>query len=381
MSEKLKINVASIFNKLIKDTRQNIQKEKEYIKTVKESSCKISEDIHGGGEATKDIKHSPSNATNGEQNKNAKMSEGAGKNIKMKNEIEGRGKERKNNKNNKGEENNNENGSNSDRKSVHLGSKNNKATLKIDIEKLNVILNKKKFSFNKQCENDDTLCIKVFTVIKQCLKKQKSFGKAEGYSFYDKNVISNDILMRRRYKIPHDKYDYEEPKNALFFLDTSGSLQSIYPHLLKVFDMLIKQNYKIIVAGCGNGFLNKDADDDQYGVKETLLKIKKVSLAKVVRPCEKTAANMANKADISFIVADFDGLSSIVRMAQNCEKGKIPYFLSTEDRYSWECPTDHDWVNPDYNIYPNNNRVFDISIDGNPSKDDYNNYINDQEEL
>lgn len=377
MSEKIRMNVDSIFDKLIKDTRKNLQKEKENIKEVKKtSSSKVSEDIHGGDEATKDIKKSPSNATNGEQKKNEKMSEGAGKNIRDKKELEGGGKENKNIKKNEG-------GSSCDDKSIHHGNGTgkNRVLKKEDIKKsINSFINKKKISFNTQCENDNALCIKIFAVIKQCLKKQKSFGKAAGYSFYDSNAISNDILRRRRYKIPYDKYDYEEPKKALFFLDTSGSLQSIYPHLLKVIDMLIKQNYKIIVAGCGNGFWNEDADDDPYEVRKTLLKIKKVSLAKVVRPCKKTAANMANKADISFIVADFDGLSSIVRMAQNCQKGKIPYFLSTEDRYSWECPTDHDWVNRDYDTYPANDRVFDISISGNPSKEDYDNYINEDEE-
>jgi len=54
----------------------------------------------------------------------------------------------------------------------------------------------------------------------------------------------------------------------------------------------------------------------------------------------------------SRIVADFDGLSDFVKLSEEVLYDKIPYFLSTENRYSWDVPTEHDWVDPDYSYYP-----------------------------
>ena len=80
---------------------------------------------------------------------------------------------------------------------------------------------------------------------------------------------------------------------------------------------------------------------------------------------------MANDAEFSIILADFDGLSSICEMANLCQEDKVPYFLCTEDRYPWEDPTLHDWVNPDLCNY-NPELVYDVSIDGNPTMEQYN---------
>ena len=79
---------------------------------------------------------------------------------------------------------------------------------------------------------------------------------------------------------------------------------------------------------------------------------------------------MANEAEFSVILADFDGLSSICEMANLCQKDKIPYFLCTEDRYPWEDPTLHDWVDPELCDY-NPELVYDVSMNGNPTLEQY----------
>ena len=79
-------------------------------------------------------------------------------------------------------------------------------------------------------------------------------------------------------------------------------------------------------------------------------------------------------------MADFDGLSSICEMAKLCQKDKVPYLLSTEDRYPWEDPTLHDWVDPELCDY-NPELVFDVSMDGNPTLEQYEEeYYNDYDE-
>ena len=44
--------------------------------------------------------------------------------------------------------------------------------------------------------------------------------------------------------------------------------------------------------------------------------------------------------------------------------------LRLEDRYPWEDPTLHDWVDPDLCDY-NPKLVYDVSMDGNPTLEQY----------
>ncbi|KIE44700.1 hypothetical protein U732_93 [Clostridium argentinense CDC 2741] len=328
--KKIKVNIDNIFSNLFSNLSQeeNEQKEKENISEVKEAVTFTSEEVHGGNEATKDILNSQSNAEDGEKEKNSKNSGSKGTQNSKKNK----------NKFNKNEKSKLEN------------------ILKSNIKKYG----------SEEIYSFEEMALKVTSIIRKCLKEKKCSGKEQGYDFYDIKQISKDLIKRRKYKIPYDKYEYEETKQAMFFLDTSGSLQSIYPSIIASIELLIKQGYEISVAGCGNGFWEEDADDDCYGVRSTLAKIPGTKIAKIARPTYKTAARMANEADISFVVADFDGLSSIKKMALCCSKSNVPYFLCTEDRYSWSYPTDHDWVNYEYSIYPREDRVYDVSWEGNP---------------
>lgn len=51
-----------------------------------------------------------------------------------------------------------------------------------------------------------------------------------------------------------------------------------------------------------------------------------------------------------------------VKLAQGCNKNKVPYFLSTENRYSWSNPCEHDWVRYEYSKY-DMSKVYDISYE------------------
>ena len=135
--------------------------------------------------------------------------------------------------------------------------------------------------------------------------------------------------------------------------------------------MLEKQGYECYIAACGNGFYERDMiEDEYYGTRRTLEEYKTGKVSKIACPTPQTAAKMANEAEFSVVLADFDGLSSICEMANLCQKDKVPYFLSTEDRYPWEDPTLHEWVDPDL-CYYNPKLVYDVSMDGNPTLEQY----------
>jgi hypothetical protein len=199
--------------------------------------------------------------------------------------------------------------------------------------------------------------------------------KQYGSESYDKKQILQHLVKQQSYKILGDKYDLKDAKYVQFFIDTSGVygssnriLNEIMP---KIISLLERQGYECYIAACGNGFYERDmVEDEYYKTRKTLEGYGAGKVNKIACPNPKTAAKMANDAEFSIILADFDGLSSICEMAKLCQKDKIPYFLCTEDRYPWENPTLHNWVKPDLCEY-NLKIVYDVSLSGNPSLKQY----------
>ena len=197
------------------------------------------------------------------------------------------------------------------------------------------------------------------------------------------------MLKHQNYKLLGDKYDLRDARYVQFFIDTSGvygcgSNKILHELIPIVINMLEKQGYECYIAACGNGFYKKDmVEDEYYNTRKTLENYKSGKVSKIACPTPQTAAKMANEAEFSVILADFDGLSSICEMANLCQQDKVPYFLCTEDRYPWEDPTLHDWVDPELCDY-NAELVYDVSIDGNPTLEQYENenmqYYDDYEQ-
>ena len=193
------------------------------------------------------------------------------------------------------------------------------------------------------------------------------------------------IIKKQNYKILSDKYDLKDARYVQFFIDTSGvygcgSNKIIHELMPQVISLLEKQGYECYIAACGNGFYERDmVEDEHFGTRKTLEGYHTGKVNKIACPTPQTAAKMANEAEFSIILADFDGLSSICEMANLCQKNKIPYFLCTEDRYPWEDHTLHDWVDPDMCNY-NTSFVYDVSIDGNPTLEQYEEEMQDSDD-
>lgn len=265
-----------------------IQKEQEYIEEVVEAITYTSEDVHGGNEATGDIEDSPNASNNGI------------------NEI-----------------------------NSHYVESN------IDIET--------NWYGENDCKTD--LSIYIINAVIDIYKKYSNSKTSNGYRLYDTRKIVKHLLSHQEYKIPKDKYSKSESKDVLFFIDTSGSVIDYYT-INESIKMLEKIGFNCYICGAGNGFIQEDMDDDPYGVRQTLIDIGAGKLAKIVRPSLTSAIKMANEATFSIIIADFDGLSDFVKLSLGVSKNKIPYFLSTENRYSWDNPTEHDWVEENFCYYP-----------------------------
>ena len=322
---------------------------------VAPATSKTTEDTHGGDEASKEVKDSPNSIEGGENP-----------------DKENKSKKTKNT----GELGQGDYFITTDGKNP---SKNKPKTTPEDLQKVveELFEKKKKKQEDFRTQNRQEYLKKyILQIIKKIATQHAGIDKQDGSETYDKKQILQHMLKHQNYKILGDKYDLRDARYVQFFIDTSGvygcgSNKIIHELMPEVISMLEKQGYECYIAACGNGFYQRDmVEDEYYGTRKTLEGYKTGKVSKIACPTPQTAARMANEAEFSVILADFDGLSSICEMANLCQKDKVPYFLCTEDRYPWEDPTLHNWVDPDLCEY-NPELVYDVSMNGNPTLKQY----------
>ncbi len=333
---------------------------------VAPATSKTTEDTHGGDEATKEIEDSPNSVNDGQNSDKENKSD----------KTDGTGEQEKDEK--KDEE------KDEDGNGGEGGDGSGKGDLKKNIERIFEEKKKKIEDFKTQ-NRREYLKKYILEIIKKIAMEHAGIDKQDGSETYDKKQMLQHILKYQNYRLLSDKYDLKDARYVQFFIDTSGvygcgSNKIMHELMPEVISLLEKQGYECYIAACGNGFYSRDmVEDNQYGTRKTLEGYKAGKVSKIACPTPKTAAQMANEAEFSIILADFDGLSSICKMADLCQKDKVPYFLSTEDRYPWENPTLHDWVSPDLYDY-NPELIYDVSMDGNPTLEEYENKLYDDYE-
>lgn len=368
---------------------------------VAPATSKTTEDTHGGDEASKEIIDSPNSVDDGEnpdkENKSKKT-----KNTGESGKGNGQGEEEKKkfesskNTGSKGDGSGNgdkqtssEEKKKSDNKKTSSNgsySKKDKEDLQQAVEKLFEEKKKKQDDFKSQ-NRQEYLKKYIFEIIKKIAAQHAGIDKQDGSESYDKKQMLGHMLKHQNYRLLSDKYDLRDARYVQFFIDTSGvygcgSNKILHELMPEVISMLERQGYECYIAACGNGFYQRDmVEDEYYGTRKKLESYKTGKVNKIACPTPQTAAKMANEAEFSVILADFDGLSSICEMANLCQKDKIPYFLCTEDRYPWDNPTLHDWVDQELCDY-NPELVYDVSMDGNPTVKQYENrqYYDDYEQ-
>ena len=349
------------------------QKEKEDVIEVKEATSFTSEDIHGGNEATGDIENSPNASDNGKEAKDENNSNNKenGKETKEKNNSNNKenNKETKDENNSDDKENESGNNSQTNKASSSESSKNKETNGEGD----DIIV--KSMSIEETLEalkNKMNVSDKIMDSFREVLKRERSFSKSFGHSKWDINKICNHLITNQEYLIFRDKYS-NVPKKASIFIDTSASMYEWIASIQKAIRMLITSGYEVDLYGIGNGFLEESPSlhDDMYHVRDQLKRISTdANIPNICRPNIEDGIKITNSSEIAIIIADFDGLTSIVKMAMGCSK--IPYLFSIEDRYSWDDPTEHDWVDPDFCEYPDWNHVFNIvECDDSDYDDDY----------
>ena len=375
-------DINKIFAELEKQARANQKQKDDKTNDVKENNpiespedapktqevapatSKTTEETHGGDEASKEIKNSPNSVNDGENDQKKNKSEKT-KNTGSKGTDSGTGDKKEGEYFITGDASN-------PRK---IKSKTTPEELHKQVEQLFETKKKQQEEFRNQ-NRQEYLKKYILEIIKKIAAQHAGIDKQDGSETYDKKQMLQHIIKQQNYKLLGDKYDLRDARYVQFFIDTSGvyrcgSNKIMHELMPQVISLLERQGYECYIAACGNGFYGIDmVEDEYYGTRKTLEGYHTGKVSKIACPTPQTAAKMANEAEFSIVLADFDGLSSICEMANLCQKDKVPYFLCTEDRYPWEDPTLHDWVDPDLCDY-NPALVYDVSIDGNPTLEQY----------
>lgn len=355
---------------------------------VAPDTSKTTEDTHGGDEASKEIEDSPNSVVDGE-NPDKKNKSETSKDTGSKGDGSGAGNNQtsKENQDSK-EKQDSEEEEESDYFVTTNGKNPSKSKPKTTPEDLQQAIEnlfeeeqKKQEEFKTQ-HRLEYLKKYILEIIKKIAAQHAGIDKQDGSETFDKKQMLQHIVKKQKYKLPGDKYDLQDARYVQFFIDTSGvydcgSNRIMHELMPQIISILEKQGYECYIAACANGFYQRDmVEDEYYRTRKTLEEYKSGKVSKIACPTPQTAAKMANEAEFSVILADFDGLSSICEMANLCQDDKIPYFLCTEDRYPWENPTLHDWVDADSCEY-NPELVYDVSLDGNPTLEQYNKRYDD----
>lgn len=414
-----KMDEKSIDEDIKKEQEEIVESPEDAPKTqeVAEPTSMESEDVHGGNESAKEIKDSPNPAENSDseseknidkeinEEKDSKEDDKKLKDTKKHNTLDELRKKKRKKKNEKRrklkrkkkiekeklyyaeKELESKESYNEENEKDHNGEESNnssfQSSLKFDPNKNYDEIVKKIFDDNdeklmnlKREDIGEYLKQKVIQIIKDISLKNAGIDKNDGVETFDKKEMMTHIFKYQNYKLLNDKYDLKDARYVQFFIDTSGVYNNSSNRLLntlipEVIQLLEMQGYECNLAACGNGFYEKDmVDDTYYGTRKTLEDYRAGHVSKIACPTAETAAKMANEAEFSIVLADFDGLSSISYMASLCNEDKVPYFLSTEDRYPWEKPSLHNWVDP-YMCEYDMKKVYDVSANGNPSLEDY----------
>ena len=308
----------------------SIQAEEDVAKEVVEATTFTNEDVHGGEEATNSIEESPSSSETGKEEKN-ELSSGS---------------------------KSDETTSDEEKESSSNGTFNKKPLTASDI-----------LSGTEKASDFVALSLETIDEIVDAtrfvLRETKgSLRSSKLSSKWDAKKISKHINTKQYSKIANDKKCKREATSCLIFIDLSGSFSTIYKNLNKAIKEISAAGYSVTVMDCGNGFNEENSlvvgQYDMYHSRERLSKIIEGTQAKLhpvyTTPSIEDAIKLVNEAELSIIIADYDGFSSISEVSYRCQFEKIPYFFDFENRY--EYPEDHDWVSEEYSDYKDDNKWY-----------------------
>ena len=351
---------------------ENPQVEDDEEKEVVESTTESSEDTHGGSEATKSIEDSPSSADDGEEEKDNSTSKGKGdtgtsssgkdgnadaessggecsddsEDTDADKEGKGAGTEFK-----EGEGSGVLEDTDADKEGKDSGDNSSEVTNKIVSDLISA------FEEGATDRRNREAIVNAFEMVLKNTKGKSDKGNRLGG--WDGRAITKHYISGMLNRIPADRKKYGAVKQVTVAIDCSGSCWTYLNEINRAIRH-IARFYNVQILDCSNGFnvdkdstvSDKDPYDNRKRLEEAFCTNTRIKMHSVITtPSIETAAKIAEQSEAFIVLADYDGYTSICRMAQQVTNpAKHPWFLDLEERY--EDPSDHDWnYDPDQDRY------------------------------
>ena len=351
---------------------ENPQVEDDEEKEVMEATEETSEDTHGGSEATKSIEDSPSSADDGEEEKDNSTSKGKGdtgtsssgkdgnadaessggecsddsEDTDADKEGKGAGTEFK-----EGEGSGVLEDTDADKEGKDSGDNSSEVTNKIVSDLISA------FEEGATDRRNREAIVNAFEMVLKNTKGKSDKGSRLGG--WDGRAITKHYISGMLNRIPADRKKYGAVKQVTVAIDCSGSCWTYLNEINRAIRH-IARFYNVQILDCSNGFnvdkdstvSDKDPYDNRKRLEEAFCTNTRIKMHSVITtPSIETAAKIAEQSEAFIVLADYDGYTSICRMAQQVTNpAKHPWFLDLEERY--EDPSDHDWnYDPDQDRY------------------------------
>jgi hypothetical protein len=167
---------------------------------------------------------------------------------------------------------------------------------------------------------DSYQLIKALEKISMLYKGKK---KIIGKSRMNKKKIIVDIAANTIWKIPERTFSLSKCKRVTILLDTSGSMESLFPVIQDFIKKLNNNGYQVILNYCPNGFVSK------LGMEGKPVEDHRWQDASVPVWQNQRVINMVNSSIYTIIVGDYDGYKNWLELSRLVSGDKIPWYLLT----------------------------------------------------
>lgn len=309
------------------------------------------EDCHGGNEATRSVKNSPSVAENGQEDRDSDQTENGGE------DGDGEGGD---------EGTSSGSGDSHDDTDTDEGEGDSSTNNKLVTALLTVLKEKKEQvdakaerakAFHEDPEMVDWIEAEkkiTETIIHIC---EQDCGRVKNApTSWDTRAMSRDIAIGRWDRVLCDKKWSRRPRNLVIFWDQSGSCDSYIDAVHNALKTVAELGYRCTLFDASNGIEtttsvvwhktkpNQTTEDFyQNGprLKEVAKDIGTKTDSNIICPSIADFVKICEKADIVMVLQDYDCVEPLFTAATKVSRRKCPHFIDLETRYNE--PYEHNW--------------------------------------
>lgn len=309
------------------------------------------EDCHGGNEATRSVKNSPSVAENGQEDRDSDQTENGGE------DGDGEGGD---------EGTSSGSGDSHDDTDTDEGEGDSSTNNKLVTALLAVLREKKEQAdakaerakaFHEDPEMVDWIEAEkkiTETIIHIC---EHDCGRVKNApTSWDTRAMSRDVAIGRWDRVLCDKKWSRRPRNLVIFWDQSGSCDSYIDAVHNALKTVAELGYRCTLFDASNGIEtttsvvwhktkpNQTTEDFyQNGprLKEVAKDIGAKTDSNIICPSIADFVKICEKADIVMVLQDYDCVEPLFTAATKVSRRKCPHFIDLETRYNE--PYEHNW--------------------------------------